>query len=57
MTTNPMNLELLQAYADHYGGCDSCDADVAVTEVSPGVYVANVMHDDWCPVLAKHEAR
>lgn len=38
------------------GGCDSCDAYQTMQVVSPGVYVMNVHHDDWCPVLRSTNA-
>jgi hypothetical protein len=45
----PITLDALRAYAEQYAGCDSCNADVEIVDYGGGVYVANVMHDDWCP--------
>jgi hypothetical protein len=38
------------------GGCDRCDAYQILREESPGVYVLQVHHDDWCPVLRATKA-
>jgi hypothetical protein len=32
--------------------CPDCDADVAVRELSPGVFHGTVSHDDTCPWYA-----
>lgn len=42
-----------------YGGCDACEANQTVheDEMLPGVFHIVVHHDDWCPILAAHEAR
>lgn len=35
----------------HSGACPDCDADLAMTEEEPGLFVATVLHDDTCPTL------
>lgn len=37
-------------------GCD-CDVSIEIIEDSPGVYTANVGHDDGCALLARIERR
>lgn len=38
------------------GGCDSCDAEQSIaTAGTPGVWKLTILHDDDCPVLARHE--
>lgn len=39
------------------GGCDKCDAYQTVEPVAGGQWLLEVHHDDWCPVLARHNAR
>ena len=29
--------------------CQDCMSELAIEEVSPGVFSVNVQHDDWCP--------
>ncbi len=36
------------------GGCSCCDAYQTVEPVQAGVWMIEVHHDDWCPVLAAH---
>lgn len=37
-------------------GCN-CDVSIEIIEDSPGVYTANVGHDDGCALLARIERR
>lgn len=37
------------------GGCETCDAYQTVALATPGVWMTNVHHDDWCPTLAAIE--
>lgn len=37
------------------GGCECCDAYQTATPVGEGLWIINVHHDDWCPVLARHQ--
>jgi hypothetical protein len=30
------------------GGCDTCDASQTIRVVSPGAWVMDVVHEDWC---------
>ncbi|MFD7246968.1 hypothetical protein [Streptomyces massasporeus] len=39
------------------GGCDVCDAEQRMTQISPGLWRLTVSHDNWCPVLAAYEGR
>ncbi len=39
------------------GGCDRCSASQTLRVVSPGVYVLDVFHDEWCPHLRSRSAR
>jgi hypothetical protein len=41
------------------GGCNHCDAYQVIASPAyghPSITRVNVHHDDWCPVLARHEA-
>jgi hypothetical protein len=38
------------------GGCDRCDAYQVPVCIANSVWVIQVCHDDWCPVLAAKEA-
>jgi hypothetical protein len=41
------------------GGCDLCDAYQVVQARAFGnrnIHMVKVHHDDWCPVLAAHQA-
>jgi hypothetical protein len=57
--TDQINLtELLNQYAAAGApACDSCDADQQVISDPdyPQVVHLNIMHDDDCPVLLRHE--
>ena len=48
-----------EALADHEipGGCGACDAVQVVSEVRPGVWLLDVRHDEWCPVLRSRTAK
>jgi len=35
------------------GGCDACDAYQKPVQIGFGVWVIQVFHDDWCPVLER----
>lgn len=35
--------------------CPDCDAEMRVVEVSPGVSILQILHDDTCPTLATIE--
>lgn len=37
--------------------CPDCNADVALVEASPSVYVLEIRHDDTCPTLAVIEGK
>ncbi|MBA2730481.1 MAG: hypothetical protein H0U48_06995 [Euzebyaceae bacterium] len=52
MTGEPA--DLAAAVASGYR-CPDCDADAALREVRPLVYVLDVAHDDTCPTLARLE--
>jgi hypothetical protein len=48
-----MNLEDLFSQVEDQpipGGCDTCDASQTIRVVSPGVWVMDVVHEDWCTV-------
>lgn len=38
-------------------GCDYCNADQLLEELSPGMHVLTVRHDDDCPVLRASRSR
>jgi len=38
------------------GGCDTCSAFQTMDEVSPGVHLLTVHHDDGCPTLRAMKA-
>ncbi|MGA8724138.1 MAG: hypothetical protein WB565_03800 [Acidimicrobiales bacterium] len=33
------------------GGCDDCNAEQTIAQISPGVWTMTVAHDDDCPFL------
>lgn len=39
------------------GGCEHCDAYQTVHPAHAGTWLIGVHHDDWCPQLARIEAR
>ncbi len=39
------------------GGCEYCDAYQRFTVLGGGVYRVDILHDDWCPELARIEGR
>lgn len=42
------------------GGCDDCDAYQVIVANAyglSGVSAIQIHHDDWCPTLARHQAR
>jgi hypothetical protein len=41
--------------AEIRGGCDTCDAYQTVQVVDHGLISVRVHHDDWCPVLHRHQ--
>jgi hypothetical protein len=41
--------------ADIPGGCDTCDAHQTVHVIDHGLINVRVHHDDWCPVLHRHQ--
>jgi hypothetical protein len=38
------------------GGCDVCDAEHETRNIN-GVWHITIKHDDWCPVLKRHQRR
>jgi hypothetical protein len=44
-------------YQKSSGDCDDCDADTALYEAEPGIFVIQIRHDDTCPWLARHERK
>ena len=37
--------------------CPDCDADVTMVESAPGIWQAEVAHDDTCPWWLDYQAR
>lgn len=36
------------------GGCDKCDAEMELQNRF-GIWHMTIKHDDWCPVLRRHQ--
>lgn len=39
------------------GGCPDCTATAELTEPIPGVFVAEIAHDDTCPTWARMQKK
>ena len=50
-------LKAMYAADDSHPACLHCDADSALIEVSPGLLILEIRHDDACPELARHQHR
>lgn len=35
--------------------CPDCNAELRMVEISPNVTIAQILHDNTCPVLNSHE--